>query len=57
MSESSDPRNVSTDGLSATLADAVAVLGDAILAASDVQRAYPAAQKLAELVSALRPLS
>jgi hypothetical protein len=56
MSEANDPRNVSTDGLNASLADAVAVIRDTILAASDVQRAYPAGQNLAELVEQLKRL-
>jgi hypothetical protein len=51
-----DPRTVSTEGLNAPLADAVGVLRDAILNASDVQRAYAAAQKLAELASTLRQI-
>jgi len=51
-----DPRNVSADGLNAPMADAVGVLRDAILNASDVQRAYAAAQKLAELASTLRQI-
>lgn len=48
-----EPRNVSTEGLPEPLADAVAVIRDALIAAGNDSVAFAAGSTLGELVGAL----